>query len=360
MAEHDVLIGRLKTILLAMQRASWEQALAAQALYEWRPEQELDSIIGLAYDMIVRSDSLGRLGVLLNETDQSSLDFCAIGECLVFLHHQTRDTVYLSAARSLVGYIRRTAGRSFEGLLVHREGQLWVDALYMLPPALIATGSSWNQDSLIFEGFQQLNGYEKYLRDPITGLWSQSWNIESHAIARREHLSTGNGWAIAGCVRVLSLLPKEGWQEEAAELTTKTLQTLQSVLAHQRDDGLFHFVLEDRTSFVECTSAAMYAYSIFTLQLLGILEATSPEVQAANRMVNALISKVDTVGHLRGCVLARKDGHEDNWNGRGTSAEGQAFLIMCLAAHGHLQTGKRPLTYLQVGSQENISMYEEI
>ncbi|ORY84363.1 glycosyl hydrolase [Protomyces lactucae-debilis] len=360
--QHDALITRLKTILLAMQRASWEQALAAQALYEWRPDEELPSIVGLAYDMIARSDSLGRLGVLLNETDQSSLDFCAIGECLVFLHHQTRDTIWLSAARSLVGYIRRTAGRSFEGLLVHRAGELWVDALYMLPPALIATGSSWNQDSLIFEGFQQLNGYEKYLRDQATGLWSQSWNIESHAIARREHLSTGNGWAMAGCVRVLSLLPKEGWQEEAEQLAGKTLQTLRSVLAHQRPDGLFHFVLEDETSFVECTSAAMYAYSIYTLQLLGLLSAQAIEVKAADRMTTALIALVDQDGHLRGCVLARKDGHEGNMQGRGTSAEGQAFLIMALAAAGHLQGGGRHIhwTHLQAGSQENVSMYEEV
>lgn len=288
--------------------------------------------------MIARADELGRLGVLLNEIDLSSLDFCAIGEALVFLHHQTRDTMWLNAARSLVGYVRRVAGRSFEGLLEHRAGELWVDALYMLPPALVACGSSWNQDHLIFEAFQQLNGYERYLRSETDGLWSQSWDIEKNNFSRRERLSTGNGWAVAGSVRVLSLLPP-GWEGEAAALTKKVRQTLSSIVGLQREDGLFHFVLDDPASFVDSTSAAMYAYSIYKLLYLKILEQDSVEVLAADKMRQALLDRIDEWGYLRGCVLARKDGHEDNMKGKGTSAEGQAFFIMTLAAHQQARSG---------------------
>lgn len=288
--------------------------------------------------MTARADDLGRLGVLLNEIDLSSLDFCAIGEVLVFLHHQTRDTMWLNAARSLVGYIRRVAGRSIEGLLEHRAGELWADALYMLPPALVACGSSWNQDHLIFEAFQQLDGYDKYLRNDDDGLWSQSWDIEKNAASRSERLSTGNGWAIAGSVRVLSLLPP-GWESEAAALTKKVQQTLTSILKYQREDGFFHFILDDPSSFVETTSAAMYAYSIYKLQALRILTKDSPEVAAADKMREGLVGKIDGWGYLRGCVLARKDGNENNMKGRGTSAEGQAFFIMTLAAFQQVGSG---------------------
>lgn len=320
------------------QRASWEQALTAQCLYEWRADVELPTIIGLAYDMIARADDLGRLGVLLNEIDLSSLDFCAIGEALVFLHHETRDTLWLNAARSLVGYIRRVASRSLDGLLEHRAGELWIDALYMLPPALVACGSSWNQDHLIFEAFQQLNGYEKYLRNKEDGLWSQSWDIEKNTHARPERLSTGNGWAIAGSVRVLSLLPP-GWNAEAKALKEKTLQTLASILKYQTDSGFFHFVLDDPSTFIDSTSAAMYAYSIYKLQALHILAPDSPEVAAAHRMRLALLEHIDDWGYLRGCVLARKDGNEGNMKGRGTSAEGQAFFIMTMAAYQQTKSG---------------------
>lgn len=311
--------------------------------------------------MIARADDLGRLGVHLNEVDLSSLDFCAIGEVLVFLHHQTRNTMWLAAARSLVGYIRRVAGRSFEGLLEHRAGELWVDALYMLPPALVACGSSWNQDHLIFEAFQQLNGYEKYLRNSEDGLWSQSWDIEKNAFTRRERLSTGNGWALAGSVRVLSLLPP-GWEAEADSLTKKILQTLQSLLSYQRGDGFFHFILDDASSFVDSTSAAMYAYSIYKLQSLNIITKDSSEVAAADRMRTGLIEKIDEYGYLRGCVLARKDGNEGNLKGRGTSAEGQAFFIMTLSAFEQSKSGNNNW-YKSVNPVEEdpfASHYEEV
>lgn len=311
--------------------------------------------------MIARADDLGRLGVLLNEIDLSSLDFCAIGEALVYLHHATRDTMWLNAARSLVGYIRRVAGRSFEGLLEHRAGELWVDALYMLPPALVACGSSWNQDHLIFEAFQQLDGYEKYLRSKEDGLWSQSWDIEKNAVSRGERLSTGNGWAIAGSVRVLSLLPP-GWETEASVLTAKILQTLTTILQFQREDGFFHFVLDDPSSFVESTSAAMYAYAIYKLQCLHILQPDSSEVRAADRMRQGLLGKIDDWGYLRGCVLARKDAKESNLKGRGTSAEGQAFFIMTLAAHQQTATGNNNWYKSSNASEENpfSGHYEEV
>ncbi|BFZ57966.1 hypothetical protein PYCC9005_005023 [Savitreella phatthalungensis] len=328
----QALLDRVKLVLLAMQRASWEQGLCAQALYELDPIGNLALIRGLAFDMIARSDELGRLGVLLNGVDPSSLDFCAIGECLVFLHLQERDTVWLTAARSLVGYIRRTASRSFEGLLEHRAGELWVDALYMLPGALVACGASWNQDSLIFEGFQQIDGYQRYLRNAQTGLWSQSWDIDNHTVVRPEHLSTGQGWAMAGCVRVLALLPPIGWEKEAYIVSQNVLHTLRSSLKYQRDDGLFHFQLEDPTSFVETTSAVMYAYVVYSLVLLDLLSPESEEVAAADRMREAVVGRVDKYGYLRGCVLARKDSHEHNLDGQGTSVEGQAFLIMALNA----------------------------
>ncbi len=326
----DASLQAVITVLLAMQRASWEQALTAQALYAYSPVVELPSLIGLAHDMIARADHLGRLGVLLNEQDLSSLDFCAIGEVLVYLHKETRDTTFLNAARSLVGYIRRTAARSYEGLLEHRDGELWVDAIFMLPPALIACGVSWNQDSLIFEGFQQIEGHMKYLRNK-DGLWSQSWDVEGGIIRRAERLATGNGWAIAGLVRVLHLLP-DGWESEAAGITVKLMETLRAVLKHQRDDGLFHFVIDNPTSFVETTSSQMIAYAIYKLVSLNLLDRDSEEVAAADRMRIAANAKVDKWGFVRGCVLGRKNGEEDNMNGAGTSAEGQAFYILCQCA----------------------------
>ena len=360
----EVVLERAMLVLLAMQRASWEQGLCAQALYEWDPERHAAVIRGLAFDMIARSDELGRLGVLLNGVDPSSLDFCAIGECLVFLHLHERDTVWLTAARSLVGYIRRTASRSFEGLLEHRAGELWVDALYMLPGALVACGASWNQDSLIFEGFQQIDGYQRYLRNVDTGLWSQSWDIENHVVVRSEHLSTGQGWAMAGCIRVLLLLPP-GWEREAGIVSKNVLQTLRSVLKYQTSTGLFHFVLEDATSFEETTSAVMYAYVIYRLVELGLLERTSAEVEAADRMRRAALSRVDKWGYLRGCVLARKDGKEHNLDGQGTSVEGQAFLILALtawrrSAHPSAERSSGSAYIRSMATGSTSLMYEEV
>jgi rhamnogalacturonyl hydrolase YesR len=107
---------------------------------------------------------------------------------------------------------------------------------------------------------------------------------------RAAYWGVGNGWAIAGMVRVLYLLP-ETMDAERKQLLTWIKQALDGVLVYQRPDGLFHDVLDDPSTFVDANVAQQVAYSIFRLAEHGdvgeeYLEKAIQSREAAHRRVD--------------------------------------------------------------------------
>ena len=311
------ILEKVQRAMLTMQRASWEQGVASQALLE-RGEAEL--VVLMAKDAVVRQDGEGRLGMLY--TGDAVTDPGSNGEAVLFAARHTGDPAFRSAADRMLEYFLHKAPRTAEGTLHHinTAPQVWADSMYMAPPFLAVMGHP-------AEAVKQVEGIRKLLWDPGQGLFSHMWDDGKKAFRRKDFWGVGSGWCAAGMTRILRALPAE-LSTERRELATYVQEVLEGCLAHQRPDALFHDVVDNPSTFVETNLAQMLTYTIYRGLKGGWL---APGYRArADRMRKAIHAKVDRYGLVQGVCGSPDFGHA------GTAVEGQAFFLLMEAAHRDL------------------------
>lgn len=304
-----------------MQRHSWEQGVAAQAFLE---SGETELVVLCAKEAAARQLADGRLAVMGNST--AATDPAAAGEALLFAARETGDPSLQGAAAAMIDWLLRRAPRTPDGILyhLHDRPQVWVDSFYMAPPFLSATG---HHD----EALKQIHGFRRLLLDPGHGLYSHIWDDALHAFARKAFWGVGNGWALAGMTRVIRTLPGT-MARERETLAGYVREGMDACLAFLRDDGLFHDVIDDPSSFVETNLSQMLSYVLFRGMKDGWID--SRYLGRAEKMRRASRQKVDRFGLVQGVCAS------PHFDRPGTAAEGQAFfLLMEAAAKDFYQTG---------------------
>lgn len=321
MAKNET-IQKVIQAMLAMQRRAWEQGVAAQALLELG---ETELVVLLAKNAVVNQMKDGRLG--LNGHDRPVTDPASNGEPVLFAAKVTSDESLKNAAQQMLDFLLYKAPRTRDGLIYHNyiENMLWVDGLYMAPPFLAVAGHP-------HEAVKQIVGYRKILLHPEKKLYYHIWDEDRQQFARKLFWGVGNGWAAAGIPRVIRALP-DSMQQEKVMLAGFVKEVIDGCLAYQREDGLFHDILDDPSTFVETNTAQMLAYAIFRGVKGGWLDKSY--LDHANRMREAAHKKVDAFGLVQGVCGA------PNFDRAGTAAEGQAFFLLMEAAYHDLQSASK-------------------
>src|SRR5690348_9036333 len=121
---------RVLAALMAMQRQSWEQGVAAHAC---RDLGRHDLVRLLADAAVTRQSADGRLGVVENEAN--AVNGAACGEAALLAG-------YTEAAERQLDWLARDAPREADGTLYHvlGSGGVWADTVYMVAPFLAAGG----------------------------------------------------------------------------------------------------------------------------------------------------------------------------------------------------------------------------
>jgi unsaturated rhamnogalacturonyl hydrolase len=269
---------KVKAALFTMQRRTWEQGVAMQAMLE-TGEEEL--VILMARDAVIYQLPDGRLAM--------------VGE---------------------------DSARTKYGIIYHFTNipQVWSDSNYMLPPFLAAAGE-YN------EALKQIRGVRSFLWNKDKKLLSHMWDCEKKVFARKDFWGVGNGWTAAGITRVIRALPAS-MVKEKSYLVQYVQDIIDGCLAYIREDGLFHNVLDNPQSFVETNLSQMLAYSIYR----GIKGGWIGEgyKEKADKMRAATHAKVDELGLVQGVCGAPEFDHA------GTAAEGQVFFLLMEVAHKEL------------------------
>ena len=310
----DHMLTKAKLAALAMQRHNWEQGVLAQAFLE---AGETETALLLAVEGANRQNSEGRCCHIADST--ASTDPCAVGEALIAACEQTGDPVLIAARDRLLHWALTLAPRNQDGIVYHFSSgmEFWVDSMYMLPPFLARAGH-------IEEAIRQLDGYWDALLVPEKGLLAHRWDDAQKQFVRRDVWGVGNGWAAAGMVRVRAMLP-DGPAKRRLEERIRLLLT--SALRYQREDGMFHDVLDDPSTFREINCGQMFAYTIYR----GISEGWLGQslLDAAERIRTAARDSVDAYGLVRHvCGMPTFD-HSF------VAPEGQAFFILMESARKH-------------------------
>jgi unsaturated rhamnogalacturonyl hydrolase len=318
----DTKFNKVRQALLSMQRYSWEQGVAAQAMLE---AGDAETAYLLARDAVVRQDAAGKLGVM--NDGYSVTDSAANGEAVLRVAQATGDPMFVKGAESMLQWLLQDAPRTCEGALYHivDKPEIWVDSFYMAPPFLAVAG--YYKQAVL-----QIKGYRKLLWNPEAKLFAHIWDDGSQSFKRAAHWGVGNGWAAAGMIRVLGELPDE-LAPDKNKISGYVKEVIDGILAYQREDGLFHDVVDDPDSFVETNAAQMISYSIYRGVEMGILDESY--LAPAERMRQAANAKVDDHGFVQGVCAAPTFDHP------GTAPEGQAFyLLMEIAANRLMTRGK--------------------
>lgn len=310
---NDVL-DKVKQAALCMQRHNWEQGVLAQAFLEAGDAQ---TALLLAVEGANRQNAEGRCCHIGNST--ASTDPCAVGEALIAACEQTNDPFLIQARDRLLHWALEKAPRNQDGIVYHfSDGtEFWVDSMYMLPPFLARAGS-------FDEALKQLNGYWNALFVPEKGLLAHRWDDAAKQLIRKDAWGVGNGWACAGMARVRALLP-ESYAEARKQLEERIRLLLTSALRFQREDGLFHDVLDDPSSFPEINCGQMFAYTIYRGIREGWLEPGL--LEAADRIRKAAHACVDDYGLVRHVCGMPSFDHSF------VAPEGQAFFILMEASY---------------------------
>lgn len=318
----DSLLPRVKQALLAMQRHSWEQGVAAQAFLESGDD---DIVVVMAHEAALRQLPDGRLAMVGGA--DAVTDPSANGEPVLHAARLTGDRNLREAAERQLDWLLGLAPRTPDGVLHHvlDKPQVWVDSFYMAPPFLAVAG---HPD----EAVRQVEGFRRLLWDPKARLYAHIWDEARNGFARAGHWGVGNGWAAAGLVRVIAALP-EDMDDDRRRLTGYLRDGIDGCLAHIRPDGLFHDIVDDPAAFVETNLSQMLAYSIYRAVDAGWLP--EPYLASADRMRDAARGQVDRYGLVRGVCGAPR------FDRPGTAPEGQAFFILMEAAAARLTPARR-------------------
>jgi unsaturated rhamnogalacturonyl hydrolase len=307
------LSDRVARAMLSMQRAAWEQGVAAQAFLE---RGDMDTVVLFAREAALRQSEDGRLANF-GEPDNVT-DMAANGEPVLRAAEHLGDARLRAASERMLEYLLKRAPRCADGTIHHvsSKPEVWIDSMYMAPPFLAVAGQP-------AEALRQVEGLRRRLWNPEKRLFSHIWDEGRRQFVRQAFWGVGNGWAAAGMVRVRAALPA-AMGTERERLAGHVRDTIESCLAHQRPDGLFHDVLDDPSTFVETNLAQMLAYSLYRGTREGWLETRYRA--AAERLREAALEKVDAEGYVRGVCGS------PTFDRPGTATEGQAFHLLMEAA----------------------------
>ena len=190
-SETDELAERVKLAMLTMQRASWEQGVAAQAYLEMGDHE---MVYLMAKELVLRQMPDGRLGVVY--TDGGTTDGTMGGEALVSAAHRSGDAEIQAGIDRQLDWILHKCPRSADGILYHRmtAPENWIDQVNTAPPFLAAVGN-------VDEAMKQIRGHRQLLWDRDAKLYRHQWSDAKHDFVNPNHWGVGNGWVASAVAR---------------------------------------------------------------------------------------------------------------------------------------------------------------
>src|SRR5580658_6684894 len=231
-------------------------------------------------------------------------DDLAIGQTYAALYFLYRDPKMIAPLRSRLDAIL-SAAPNVESLDFHQPYEQvtqlwsWCDSLFMAPPVWMqlyaATGDERYLDFAVKNWWRTTD----YLYDSSEHLYfrDSTYFDRRETNGKKVFWSRGNGWVMAGLVRVLQLLPAS--HPSRARFQQLFQEMAEKILTAQQPDGLWHSSLLDPQSYPlkETSGSSFYAYALAWGVNQGLLDGAKFK-PAVRRAWTALADCVDAEGKL--------------------------------------------------------------
>lgn len=256
---------------------------------------------------------------------------------MAYLYEDTKDRVYVNYLEQWAEWVMNDMPRTNErGLQHHTYGpantnQLWDDTLMMTVLPLAKIGVLLNRPEYIEEAKHQFLIHIKYLQDKKTGLWYHGWTFEGNHNYAEAFWARGNCWltiAIPEIIEILDLKKDDFFREF---LINTLIAQVEALAKYQDESGLFHTLIDDKTSYLESSATAGFAYGILKAVHKGYIDKVYVEI--AYKAVEGLISQIDENGEVQNVSIGTGMGDSlDFYRTIGMTAMpyGQSLTILCL------------------------------
>ena len=198
-----------------------------------------------------------------------SVNGVSIGHALISLYKATDNQAYLEVAIQMADYLKNDAIRFADGIFQHTVNsetylfpeQAWVDTMMMAGLFLVRMGHLLNRPDYLEDGLKQYHGHEHFLQDTVTNLYYHGWDNIAQNHMSSIFWARGNSWA---ALTMAKALPHIAVQHPSFMIIEGSMRDqLSSLVRLQADNGLWHTVLNDDTSYYETSGSAGIATGLF-------------------------------------------------------------------------------------------------
>ncbi|NLK75952.1 MAG: glycoside hydrolase 105 family protein [Clostridiales bacterium] len=224
-----------------------------------------------------------------------TINTCAMGHMLITLYEETGDQKYWDLVMSKIDFLRNTALRFGEGVLVHLgfKEQAWADTLFMAAFFMLRVGVKLQDQEIINDALDQYAWHIKYLQDPSTSLWYHGYdNIN------KDHMSgfywgRANAWAAYTMSLVKAQLHDWYLYPQCMDVECSVRDQLAAIKYLQTDNGLWRTILDDEEAYEEVSASCGIAAAMINNQnplhskyvnkaLKGVLDNISEDGRVLN------------------------------------------------------------------------------
>ncbi|MEQ8469871.1 MAG: glycoside hydrolase family 88 protein [Marinoscillum sp.] len=168
------------------------------------------------------------------------------------------------------------------------QTRYWIDDIFMIAALQVQAYRSTNETVYLDRAALTVDTYIQKLQ--------QSNGLFHHGPEAPFFWGRGNGWVAAGLAILLSELPEANpHYTSILEGYTRMMETL---LAFQAEDGMWHQLIDDPSSFKESSSTAMFGYAMITGVNRGLL-SRDIYAPAYVKAWNALAGYLNEDGKIR-------------------------------------------------------------
>ncbi len=193
-----------------------------------------------------------------------------------FLAEYTGEAKYMEPCVEAAKKIMTSFPRTEEGGFQHmtsdtlNDQELWDDTLYMTVLFLANMGRILDDADMKKEAEHQFLLHQKYLADSKTGLWYHGWTFNGCHNFAGAFWGRGNCWVTMAIPELLSIA--ECSEETKAVLLDTLQKQVDSLREYQADNGMWHTLIDDATSYVEASATCGFAYGILKAVNEGLLD----------------------------------------------------------------------------------------
>jgi len=262
---------------------------------------------------------------------------------LAYLYEDTKKKSYRPYLEQWMEWVMYELPRTEENGLQHivynseNSQQIWDDTLMMSVLPLAKVGKLFNNTAYIEEAKKQFLLHIKYLTDKKTGLWFHGWTFKDRHNFANALWARGNCWitiAIPEFIELLDLAEGEAVRESLIDALKNQVEALSKY--QDQTSGLWHTVLDDKSSYLEASATAGFAYGILKAIRKRYIDKKYEKV--AIKAIYGILNNIDDNGELKNVSFGTPvfNSIQEYKDIPLTSMPyGQSMAILCLSEYLH-------------------------